>query len=788
MVIQQNILTKNDCYKSGRTITPICMQLHTIGTAQNSAASLASYWNQSGIQACVHYAIDAEQEGLVLQFLPDNRRSWADGGFGNGNAITVELMESDYMRYTSGANYSVTNEAKFKTDVTRAYNTAVQFFAQKCKEYGWNPQEKMSNGLHRVFSHDEGRRLGLSTSHVDPTHIWGRYGWTMDKFRSDVVKAMGGKVVEELVTKEQLYRVRKSWSDVNSQIFAGSLNGAKDVVNTHPGYYVFDSSGKLVYGNPDATSSAATSSEAKGIPASKEDYIAKVSKIAVELYKETKILPSVVIGQTCLENGYGLASDAIELTKRNNLLGMKAELLNSTWKEYSVWDGTSFTKRTPEVYNGKLTYINDAFRVYRDYENCIRDYEMFLLHVKSGGKLKYADVAGMTDPKSVITIISQRGYATDPAYITKVMKIINENNLTRYDQEAFASVYNNKKEDKPVADTTKTTTTSSTSNKVKWTGYIKRDKSIVRKAAGASKKQIAVLNKGDKVGVCGTTKSAAGNTWYLVKYGSNKYGYIFGKRVSKTYVAPPKTIPGKAAENAIKIANDNSHGYNNSYSGRGGNPDYACSSFVTDCFIKAGVNFGVTCDKVFTSDMKKIFTSHGFTDVSGKVNLKNGINMKVGDVVVKPGSHVEIFVGNGKLAGARGNAPAMKPENGKAGDQTGGEIAVSGYYYFGQTICLRYTADEKKTTVTTTTTTTPLLVKPTKPQYRVQLGVFGLIDNAIQLTNKAKVAGFDAMYFRDGGKYIVQAGVFTNKENADKLASRIRAAGFDVVVIVFNMK
>lgn len=342
------------------------------------------------------------------------------------------------------------------------------------------------------------------------------------------------------------------------------------------------------------------------------------------------------------------------------------------------------------------------------------------------------------------------------------------------------------KEDKPVADTKKTTTTSSTSNKVKWTGYIKRDKSIVRKAAGASKKQIAVLNKGDKVGVCGTTKSAAGNTWYLVKYGGNKYGYIFGKRVSKTYVAPPKTIPGKAAENAIKIANDNSHGYNNSYSGRGGNPDYACSSFVTDCFIKAGVNFGVTCDKVFTSDMKKIFTAHGFTDVSGKVNLKNGINMKVGDVVVKPGSHVEIFVGNGKLAGARGNAPAMKPENGKQGDQTGGEIAVSGYYYFGQTICLRYTADEKKTTVTTTTT--PLLVKPTKPQYRVQLGVFGLIDNAIQLTNKAKVAGFDAMYFRDGGKYIVQAGVFTNKENADKLASRIRAAGFDVVVIVFNMK
>ena len=124
--------------------------------------------------------MDAETADLVLHFLPDNRRSWADGGFGNGNLITVELMESDYMKYTGGANYTISNETKFKADVTRAYNTAVKFFAAKCKEYGWNPQEKMSNGLYRVSSHDEGRRLGLSSSHVDPTHIWNRYGWTMD--------------------------------------------------------------------------------------------------------------------------------------------------------------------------------------------------------------------------------------------------------------------------------------------------------------------------------------------------------------------------------------------------------------------------------------------------------------------------------------------------------------------------------------------------------------------------------------------------------------------------------
>ena len=119
LTIKENILTNNDCYKSGRTITPIGMQLHTIGTGQNTASSLASYWNQPGVSCCVHYCIDAEQENLVYHLLPDNYRSWADGGFGNGNLITVELMESDYMKYTGGASYTITDTAKFKADITR---------------------------------------------------------------------------------------------------------------------------------------------------------------------------------------------------------------------------------------------------------------------------------------------------------------------------------------------------------------------------------------------------------------------------------------------------------------------------------------------------------------------------------------------------------------------------------------------------------------------------------------------------------------------------------------------
>lgn len=247
-------LTNNDCYKAAGSIIPVGMQLHTIGTAQNDSSALASYWNQPGVGACVHYCIDAATENTVLQFLPDNYRSWADGGWGNASAITVELMESKYMSYTGGADYLITDEAKFKADITRAYNTAVQFFAQKCTEYGWNPTDKLGNGLYRISSHNEGRLAGLSTAHVDPDHIWKKFGFTMDKFRQDVANAMKGNVqvvdvdaVSSAAVNTPLYRVRIKWEDSDGQIFAGTLDGAKKVVEKYPEYKVFDKDGNQVY-------------------------------------------------------------------------------------------------------------------------------------------------------------------------------------------------------------------------------------------------------------------------------------------------------------------------------------------------------------------------------------------------------------------------------------------------------------------------------------------------------------------------------------------------------------
>ncbi|HIQ96220.1 MAG TPA: SPOR domain-containing protein [Candidatus Limivivens merdigallinarum] len=189
--IKTSYMTNNPCYKKGASRKAIGLQLHTIGAAQGSAEAIRDSMNRSDYEAAVNAIVDSEEEGKVLLTLPDGMRSWADGGYGNQSLYTFEIGESDAMKYVPGtAEYTVTDEKRFKEDILRGYRNAVAFCAAKCRENGWDPLSKLGSGLYTISSHDEGRRAGLSTAHVDPTHIWDRLGLTMDQFRKDVKTAM----------------------------------------------------------------------------------------------------------------------------------------------------------------------------------------------------------------------------------------------------------------------------------------------------------------------------------------------------------------------------------------------------------------------------------------------------------------------------------------------------------------------------------------------------------------------------------------------------------------------
>lgn len=70
--------------------------------------------------------------------------------------------------------------------------------------------------------------------------------WTWSEFKA---KISGNTSVDDSSSpvSTELYRVRKSWDDAQSQLFAGTLDGAKNITDENPGYNVYDEKGVCVY-------------------------------------------------------------------------------------------------------------------------------------------------------------------------------------------------------------------------------------------------------------------------------------------------------------------------------------------------------------------------------------------------------------------------------------------------------------------------------------------------------------------------------------------------------------
>jgi len=168
-----------------------------------------------------------------------------------------------------------------------------------------------------------------------------------------------------------------------------------------------------------------------------KQWIDTMAPLAQNAQKKFGYLASVLIAQTCLENGYGMDKSCDVLTQAHNVLGMKKELLNKTWKS-EYWKGDTIKKVTPEWVNGKIVHKPDVFRSYDSFQACLFDYCQFMRDARYsvGGSYKYRDVLSIQDPETLIKTVSGRGYCTDPSYAVSIMKIIRKHNLTQYDDKS----------------------------------------------------------------------------------------------------------------------------------------------------------------------------------------------------------------------------------------------------------------------------------------------------------------------------------------------------------------
>lgn len=197
MTLVQSYLTKNPCYTCGTKLAKIKgLMLHSVGCPQPSADVFIKNWNKPTYdKACVHAFIDANT-GVIKQTLPWDRRGWhgykGKSGCCNDTHIGVEMCEPACIKYTGGANFVCSDVATAQAAAKRTYAAAVELFAMLCKQYNLNP---LAPGV--VISHKEGAKLGIASNHGDPEHLWTqlKLGYTMDTFRADVKKAMGGTTV-----------------------------------------------------------------------------------------------------------------------------------------------------------------------------------------------------------------------------------------------------------------------------------------------------------------------------------------------------------------------------------------------------------------------------------------------------------------------------------------------------------------------------------------------------------------------------------------------------------------
>ena len=147
----------------------------------------------------------------------------------------------------------------------------------------------------------------------------------------------------------------------------------------------------------------------------------------------------------------------------------------------------------------------------------------------------------------------------------------------------------------------------------------------------------------------------------------------------------------KATKQMESWAQDSSHGYDQDYRW-GEKGDFDCSSAVIQAWQNAGVPVKAK-GATYTGDMRTVFLSCGFKDVTSKVNRSTGSGLLRGDVLLNETHHVAMYCGNGKEVEASINEKGTA-HGGQPGDQTGKEFLIRSYRNYPWDCVLRYSEND----------------------------------------------------------------------------------------------
>ena len=144
-----------------------------------------------------------------------------------------------------------------------------------------------------------------------------------------------------------------------------------------------------------------------------EKYISQYAELAVKEMYRSGVPASITLAQGLLESGNGKSILAV---KGNNHFGIKC---------HKGWTGKSMRHDDDKK--------NECFRVYDSPEESFRDHSDFLRY---RDRYSFLFDFRITDYKSWAHGLKKAGYATDPSYPQKLIRIIEEYDLHKYDRKS----------------------------------------------------------------------------------------------------------------------------------------------------------------------------------------------------------------------------------------------------------------------------------------------------------------------------------------------------------------
>ena len=145
---------------------------------------------------------------------------------------------------------------------------------------------------------------------------------------------------------------------------------------------------------------------------------------------------SPIVAQACLESAYGTSEKA----KYHNYFGLKYRK-----DRVSCHCGYFNDKSSEQNADGTYIPIQTDWYAFADLFSGVEGYFQF---INTGN---YANLKGVTDPHRYLELIKEDRYATSIDYVKNVWRVVESNNLTRYDEGMGSMSYTNS----PLVDCTK---------------------------------------------------------------------------------------------------------------------------------------------------------------------------------------------------------------------------------------------------------------------------------------------------------------------------------------------